>query len=253
MNCRYPLDYHVCPFSAAVTNFSCIIALMFWRPHPNQLAVFFVFPALWGMADAIWQTQTNGKKLPMPSSKELDIVMIMIVVFIHRPCNNPHIVQYLQQWRGIYTRLLWNLAWICVVQPKHCFFKSKSLFNHIFQTVIAVGVCKHLNLTYVGPSSVFCPAALYGVLFPQEKEAAFANYRMWESLGFVIAFAYSTFLCLEYKLYILLAVLLVTVITYPIVEYREYKNPTPPIEERTYLSHKETAQTEDKTVCQTKM
>lgn len=110
-----------------------------------------------------------------------------------------------------------------------------------------------MNLTYVGPSSVFCPAALYGVLFPREKEAAFANYRMWESLGFVIAFAYSTFLCLEYKLYILLAVLLVTVITYPIVEYREYKNPTPPIEERTYLSHKETAQTEDKTICQSKM
>lgn len=77
--------------------------------------------------------------------------------------------------------------------------------------------------------SAFCRAALYGVLFPREKEAAFANYRMWESLGFVIAFAYSTFLCLEYKLYILLAVLVLTVITYPIVEYREHKNPTLPV------------------------
>lgn len=51
-------------FSAALTNFSCIIALLLWRPHPDQLPVFFVFPALWGMADAIWQTQTNGKKIP---------------------------------------------------------------------------------------------------------------------------------------------------------------------------------------------
>lgn len=68
-----------------------------------------------------------------------------------------------------------------------------------------------------------CPAALYGVLFPQDKEAAFANYRMWESLGFVIAFAYSTFLCLEYKLYIMLGVLLLTTFTYPIVEYHHYK------------------------------
>lgn len=72
-------------------------------------------------------------------------------------------------------------------------------------------------------------AALYGIIFSQNKEAAFANYRMWESLGFVISFAYSTFLCLEYKMYILLTVLLLTVVTYPVVEYHEYKNPTVPL------------------------
>ncbi|TKS75355.1 Protein unc-93 -like protein A [Collichthys lucidus] len=146
-------------FLAALTNFACIIALLYWRPHPDQLPVFFVFPALWGMADAIWQTQTN---------------------------------------------------------------------------------------------------ALYGVLFPRDKEAAFANYRMWESLGFVIAFAYSTFLCLEYKLYILLAVLVLTVITYPIVEYREHKNPTLPVIDGTYdKSEKayEKGQEEDEknVICQTQM
>lgn len=48
-------------FSAAVTNISCIIAFLYWKPNPNQLAVFFVFPGLWGMADAVWQTQINGK------------------------------------------------------------------------------------------------------------------------------------------------------------------------------------------------
>ncbi|XP_068433646.1 protein unc-93 homolog A [Clinocottus analis] len=117
---------------AALANFGCIIALLFWRPHPDDFGIFFVFPALWGMADAIWQTQTNS---------------------------------------------------------------------------------------------------LYGILFPRAKEAAFANYRMWESLGFVIAFAYSTFICLEYKLYILLAVLLLTAITYPVVEHYEHKHPTLPIEQ----------------------
>ncbi|XP_030628593.1 protein unc-93 homolog A isoform X1 [Chanos chanos] len=127
---------------AAVANLACILALFFWRPHPDQLPVFFVFPALWGMADAIWQTQTN---------------------------------------------------------------------------------------------------ALYGVLFPKDKEAAFANYRMWESLGFVIAFAYSTFICLSTKLCILLAVLVLNVLTYLWVEYNEYKHPTPavvyatpPAEEKSY-------------------
>ena len=73
------------------------------------------------------------------------------------------------------------------------------------------------------------------MLFPRDKEAAFANYRMWESLGFVIAFAYSTFICLETKLYILLAVLLLTVVSYPIVEYGEYKDPTMPIETKEHL------------------
>ena len=30
--------------------------------------------------------------------------------------------------------------------------------------------------------------ALYGVLFANEEEAAFSNYRLWESLGFLLAF-----------------------------------------------------------------
>ncbi|XP_076024087.1 protein unc-93 homolog A [Genypterus blacodes] len=145
-------------FLAALTNFACIIALLYWRPHPDEKIIFFVFPALWGLADAIWQTQTN---------------------------------------------------------------------------------------------------AIYGILFAHDKEAAFANYRMWESLGFVIAFAYSSFLCLEHKLFILLSVLLLTCITYPIVEYGEYKNPTPPVEELAYTEHsdKQTNRQTDqgKMVAETKM
>ena len=30
--------------------------------------------------------------------------------------------------------------------------------------------------------------ALYGVLFASQEEAAFSNYRLWESIGFLIAF-----------------------------------------------------------------
>ncbi|XP_008579378.1 PREDICTED: protein unc-93 homolog A-like [Galeopterus variegatus] len=43
----------------ATTQLSCLIALLLWRPHPGQLAVFFVFSGLWGVADAVWQTQNN--------------------------------------------------------------------------------------------------------------------------------------------------------------------------------------------------
>lgn len=44
-----------------MTHLSCIIALLLWKPHPHQLAVFFVFSGLWGVADAVWQTQNNGE------------------------------------------------------------------------------------------------------------------------------------------------------------------------------------------------
>uniref|UniRef100_A0A8B9GJW1 Protein unc-93 homolog A n=1 Tax=Amazona collaria TaxID=241587 RepID=A0A8B9GJW1_9PSIT len=116
---------------AAVTNTACIIALLLWKPHAKQLAVFFIFPALWGLSDAIWQTQTNG---------------------------------------------------------------------------------------------------LYGILFEKHKEAAFANYRLWESLGFVISFGYSTKLQIYVKLYILLSTLVLCMVMYGAVEYLEAKSSpgTPP-------------------------
>lgn len=65
---------------------------------------------------------------------------------------------------------------------------------------------------------------LYGILFEKHKEAAFANYRLWESLGFVIAFGYSTKLQIYIKLYILLCMLVFSMVTYGAVEYLEAKS-----------------------------
>ncbi|KAM4694256.1 protein unc-93 homolog A-like [Discoglossus pictus] len=109
---------------AAVTSASCIIALLLWRPNPNQFAVFFIFPVLWSMSDAICQTLLS---------------------------------------------------------------------------------------------------ALYGVVFHEHKEAAFANYRLWESLGFVIAFAYSNYLCIFVKLYIVLTIMIVGMCLYLVVEFLEHR------------------------------
>lgn len=63
-------------------------------------------------------------------------------------------------------------------------------------------------------------AGLYGLLFRRNKEAAFSNYRLWESAGFVIAYAYSTTLCARMKLYVLFGNLVLGVIGYVIVEVR---------------------------------
>lgn len=59
---------------------------------------------------------------------------------------------------------------------------------------------------------------LYGTLFRRNKEAAFSNYRLWESSGFVIAYAYSTHLCAYAKLYVMLTILLLGIMLYAVVE-----------------------------------
>ncbi|XP_058127484.1 UNC93-like protein isoform X2 [Anopheles ziemanni] len=108
----------------AIVHGGCIIYLLYWRPHPDHQIVFFILSGLWGIGDAVWQTQING---------------------------------------------------------------------------------------------------LYGALFRRNKEAAFSNYRLWESVGFVIAYAYSTQLCARMKLYLLFGVLVCGMIGYTIVEIRQLK------------------------------
>jgi hypothetical protein len=34
---------------------------MNWKPTPDNPVVFFIIAGIWGIADAIWQTQINGK------------------------------------------------------------------------------------------------------------------------------------------------------------------------------------------------
>jgi predicted MFS family arabinose efflux permease len=44
----------------ALLNVSIIITMLLWKPDPNVPIVFFVIAGLWGIGDAIWQTQING-------------------------------------------------------------------------------------------------------------------------------------------------------------------------------------------------
>jgi MFS family permease len=113
---------------AFVTHGALQLAFLFWEPRKDEVVVFYVCAALWGMGDAVIQTQIN---------------------------------------------------------------------------------------------------ALYGHIFSDAAEPAFANYRLWESLGFAVTFAYNDHLCTETKIYICLGVLATSVVCYTLVEaklYRDKKN-----------------------------
>lgn len=62
---------------------------------------------------------------------------------------------------------------------------------------------------------------LWVVLFSQNLEVAFANYRLWESVGFIIGFTTIPFISTEGKLYFLLTVLLIGMFGYGLIEIWE--------------------------------
>ena len=65
--------------------------------------------------------------------------------------------------------------------------------------------------------------ALYGALFASQEEAAFSNYRMWESLGFVIAFITNSLgVCIYPKIIGVIVFLVLGMLGYFMVEYCEH-------------------------------
>ena len=70
-------------------------------------------------------------------------------------------------------------------------------------------------------------SALYGSLFKDNTEAAFATRGLSASAGFLMTYAYQNSLKTAHKLYVCLAFLVVGIIGYTIVEIMEYwKNRT---------------------------
>lgn len=48
-------------FTGAIVHGTIVIVMLFWRPHPENPLIFFAIAGLWGVGDAVWQTQINGK------------------------------------------------------------------------------------------------------------------------------------------------------------------------------------------------
>jgi len=47
---------------AGVVNLGILIVLYVWRPSADQTYVIYVVPVVWGMAEGVWQTQSNGRR-----------------------------------------------------------------------------------------------------------------------------------------------------------------------------------------------
>ncbi|CAF2407648.1 unnamed protein product [Rotaria sp. Silwood2] len=109
-----------CFVIAALINYSLIITMFIWKPSEDQMVILFVLAGLWGLADAVWQTQIN---------------------------------------------------------------------------------------------------AFYGVLFANNDEAAFSNYRLWESLGFVLFYIITPYIRIRIALIILLIFLSLGMTGYGLTEY----------------------------------
>ncbi|XP_055891959.1 protein unc-93 homolog A-like [Biomphalaria glabrata] len=146
---------------------------------------------------------------------------------------------------------IWNLGYVMIcygVADALCSFlfgKLVTYIGHIPFFVLAFGTHGGLQIAFLkwSPQSdqeiIFyvCAAlwgmgdaviqtqvnALYGHLFSDKAEAAFANYRLWESLGFAVTFAYNDYLCTDTKLYVCLGVLGTAVICYTIVEVMAWR------------------------------
>lgn len=66
--------------------------------------------------------------------------------------------------------------------------------------------------------------AYYGYLFTEHSEAAFSNYRLWESMGFILAFGYGNFVRTDVKLYLTFTILVVGMFLYGTTEYMERRD-----------------------------
>ncbi|XP_072907738.1 protein unc-93 homolog A isoform X2 [Hemitrygon akajei] len=170
---------------------------------------------------AIFLDQLDKQDVDEFKKKKIDVYTHLVSTFTHLKDKRQVLLIVMTMYSGFEQGFLagdYTKAYVtCALGIQYvgycmiCFGASNSVFSLTFGKLSK----------YTGRIPLFF-YALYGVLFLEHKEAAFSNYRLWESVGFVIAFAYANFLCIKIKLIILLIVLLIGMTLYGVVEYTEY-------------------------------
>ncbi|GBP70337.1 UNC93-like protein [Eumeta japonica] len=122
---------------------------------------------------------------------------------------------------GCLVKLTGRLPLMCAATALHTSLLLTLLlwkphpYHPTVQYAVAVlwGICDSIWMVQI---NAYC-----GILFPSREEAAYANFRLWESFGFIIAYSYSPYLRTDVKLYIVLGLMITGVMCYLTVEYRE--------------------------------
>ncbi|CAK9294227.1 unnamed protein product [Gordionus sp. m RMFG-2023] len=102
----------------------------------------------------------------------------------------------------------------CIVYPTLT-FATQDFSSHFYLMFIVAG----LSGFFYG----LCQpqiSGLYSSIFPRNPEPAFANHRLWESVGVIISFSYHEVLCMKSKLIFLTAILALATVSYIVLETR---------------------------------
>ena len=169
----------------AVMNVIVIAVMLGWAPASDQVYVVYILAAMWGLGDAVWQTQVTQDDLP-----------------------------FILSCRSLISIYILTLKYLVIFYP-FLFSAENNITNH--NSYIYILTC-HINYTCFVQIN-----ALYGALFASQEEAAFSNYRMWESLGFVIAFITNSLgVCIYPKIIGVIVFLVLGMLGYFMVEYSEH-------------------------------
>ncbi|XP_069682302.1 UNC93-like protein [Periplaneta americana] len=110
--------------------------------------------------------------------------------------------------------LLAFVVHVCVIITLQVWAPDPSQPTVFFVLAVLWGFCDAIWVVQI--------ISLYSILSSGNEEAAFSNYDLWLSLGFIVGFSYSAVLCTRIKLHILLGLLVVGVTSYIVLEWKRY-------------------------------
>ncbi|CAH4028344.1 UNC93-like protein [Pieris brassicae] len=121
---------------------------------------------------------------------------------------------------GYIAKITGRLPLICVATVVHMalvatilLWKPQANMSYVMYIIAVLwGLCDSVWLVQIN--------AFFGILFPGREEAAFSNFRLWESVGYIIAYVISPHLRTSSKAYLLGTAMLVGVFLYFIVEFQ---------------------------------
>jgi predicted MFS family arabinose efflux permease len=59
---------------AIVLQICIIVTLLIWKPEPGDIMIFFSIAGVWGIVDAVWLVQTNGKKFKVIIQNRINFI-----------------------------------------------------------------------------------------------------------------------------------------------------------------------------------